>query len=353
MHSLFDFSFVRDHTSVLKKGIAILTDIFVPLSFVIGGAGLIKSFVAIVTLIQIPLSASLLALLTSVSDSTYYFIPVIIAVSTARRLEVDLFIATILGCILLYPNISSQSYAYSVLPSILSVVFLRIIYNWLKILLPKSVEYIVVSGLSLLITSLLMLFIIAPFMSSLSTLLVQGMQNLYDTSGLFASIVLGLTFPLFVISGFVYALLPIVFQNIQTLGYDYLILPIMFYATVYQGIAALSVSRFLPEKSDQKLAKSVGITAILGITEPAMYQINLKYIQPFIGCVIGTLTASVLVYLLNIRVYFIAGTGIISLFGFLTSQTVGNIIYALCILLIGIFVTYLSTVLLITRKFKR
>lgn len=343
-------SLVRTITDRLKAAISMVSDIFVPLSFVIGGAGFIKTLVALLALTPVELPQAFIVGLTAVGDATYYFLPVIIAVSTARRIHANQYLAAVLGCILVYPGIFASSYAYSVLPAFFAVLTFKFVYDQCKKILPEALEYIVVSGLALMLTAGLMLSIIAPLMMRVSTSIAEGIQILYQHSGLLATIVLALAFPVFVMLGFVYALLPIVLQNISSIGYDYLILPIMFYATIYQGVAAFSAARDLTDQEDQSIARSTGITAMFGITEPAMYRINLKYRFPFVGCAVGTAVAGVLAYVVQLKVYFIAGTGIISLFGFIQANQIMNVLQAMVILVIGALITALITRL--CRKWK-
>ena len=83
-----------------------------------------------------------------------------------------------------------------------------------------------------------------------------------------------------------YTLLTVAFQNLGTLGFDFVLLPTMIISNINQGIANLAVAIKTKNKTTRSLAIGTGFTAILGITEPAMYSINLRYKKPFYAALI-------------------------------------------------------------------
>jgi PTS system beta-glucosides-specific IIC component len=146
---------------------------------------------------------------------------------------------------------------------------------------------------------------------------------------------------LLIITGMHYALLPIVVSSMATLGYDFII-PLMFAANMAQGGAALGVALKSKNAKTKSLAYSTGITALMGITEPAMYGINMKFKKPFFAALIGGAVAGAFTGIFAVKAFVLGTAGIPGLAGFV-GPTFSNLLYALIAGLIAILVAAIIT----------
>lgn len=280
-----------------------ISGIFTPILPAITGAGMIKGIVAIlVALGWLSDKSSTYTILSAIGDGAFYFLPIILAISAARKLGSNMFIAAALAAGIMHPTITAllaqgdttfigikviaATYSSTVIPIILAV--------WIASYVEKAVDRITHASLKLLVVPTVTLLIMVPVtlmtVGPLGTVLGNGLSGgiswLFDNMSIFASILIGGTMSLLIITGMHYALLPIVVGSMTTLGYDFII-PLMFAANLAQGGAAFGVGLRSKNSKTKSLAYSTGLTAVMGITEPAMYGINMKFKKPFIAALIG------------------------------------------------------------------
>ncbi|WP_145408286.1 beta-glucoside-specific PTS transporter subunit IIABC [Paenibacillus xylanexedens] len=339
-----------------------ISGMFTPILPAITGAGMIKGIVAIlVALGWLSDTSSTYIILSAIGDGAFYFLPIILAISAARKLGSNMYIAAALAAGIMHPTITAllaegdttfagikviaASYSSTVIPIVLAV--------WIASYVEKAVDRVVHASLKLLIVPTVTLLIMVPLtlmtVGPLGTVLGNGLSGgiswLFDNMSIFASILIGGTMSLLIITGMHYALLPIVVGSMTTLGYDFII-PLMFAANLAQGGAAFGVGLRSKNAQTKSLAYSTGLTAVMGITEPAMYGINMKFKKPFIAALSGGAIAGAFMGIFNVKSYVITGlAGLPSIAAFI-SPAVSTLIYALIGGLIAIVAAAIITYIL-------
>ncbi|MDR6723374.1 PTS system beta-glucosides-specific IIC component [Paenibacillus amylolyticus] len=340
-----------------------ISGMFTPILPAITGAGMIKGIVAIlVALGWLSDISSTYIILSAIGDGAFYFLPIILAVSAAKKLGSNMYIAAALAAGIMHPTITAlladghnssfmgitviaASYSSTVIPIVLAV--------WIASYVEKAVDRVIHASLKLLIVPTVTLLIMVPLtlmtVGPLGTVLGNGLSGgiswLFDNMSIFASILIGGTMSLLIITGMHYALLPIVVGSMTTLGYDFII-PLMFAANLAQGGAAFGVGLRSKNAQTKSLAYSTGLTAIMGITEPAMYGINMKFKKPFIAALSGGAIAGAFMGIFNVKSYVITGlAGLPSIAAFI-SPAVSTLIYALIGGLIAIVAAAIITYIL-------
>ncbi|MEK4663095.1 beta-glucoside-specific PTS transporter subunit IIABC [Priestia sp. FSL H7-0729] len=339
-----------------------ISGMFTPILPAITGAGMIKGIVAIfVALGWLSDTSSTYIILSAIGDGAFYFLPIILAISAARKLGSNMYIAAALAAGIMHPTITAlladghnssfmgitviaATYSSTVIPIVLAV--------WIASYVEKAVDRVTHASLKLLVVPTVTLLIMVPLtlmtVGPLGTVLGNGLSGgiswLFDNMSIFASILIGGTMSLLIITGMHYALLPIVVGSMTTLGYDFII-PLMFAANLAQGGAAFGVGLRSRNGKTKSLAYSTGLTAIMGITEPAMYGINMKFKKPFIAALIGGAVAGGFMGIFNVKSYVITGlAGLPSVAAFI-SPAISTLLYALAGGLIAIvaaaFLTYI------------
>lgn len=340
-----------------------ISGMFTPILPAITGAGMIKGIVAIlVALGWLSDTSSTYIILSAIGDGAFYFLPIILAISAARKLGSNMYIAAALAAGIMHPSITAlladghnssfmgitviaATYSSTVIPIVLAV--------WIASYVEKAVDRVTHASLKLLVVPTVTLLIMVPLtlmtVGPLGTVLGNGLSGgiswLFDNMSIFASILIGGTMSLLIITGMHYALLPIVVGSMTTLGYDFII-PLMFAANLAQGGAAFGVGLRSRNGKTKSLAYSTGLTAVMGITEPAMYGINMKFKKPFIAALIGGAVAGGFMGIFNVKSYVITGlAGLPSVAAFI-SPAISTLLYALAGGLIAIVAAAVLTYIL-------
>lgn len=340
----------------------ILSGVFVPVLPAITGAGMIKSLLALLSVFNlIDMSGDIYQVLNLMADCAFYFLPFFLAVTSARKFGVNEFLGLMIAGSLMYPTMilgaaeSGQSlsflgvnmplvnYSGSVIPIILGVYLLSLIYKNLDRFIPKSYSLLVTSTVAILVTVPIVLAVLAPLGYYGGNLLTEFINWIFRVSGPIAGLVLGFSVPLIVMTGMHYAVNPIVLQNLSKLKYDFLA-PLFFIANIAQAGATLGVSVKTGDKKQQSLALSTGISALFGITEPAMYGVNLREKTPFKVSLVAGGIGGFLASLLGVKVFAFVMPGLTGLPAYING---GNNLYLILVsLFVTFFISFLGTIVL-------
>lgn len=323
-----------------------ISGMFTPILPAITGAGMIKGIVAIlVALGWMSNTSSTYIILSAIGDGAFYFLPIILAISASRKLGSNMYIGAALGAAIMHPTItallsSGQSVTFASIPVVAatysSTVIPIVIAIWIASYVEKAVDrythvslkLLVVPTVTLLVMVPLTLIAIGPLGSIIGSGLSGGIAWLFENMSIVASILIGGTMSLLIITGMHYALTPIVIGSITALGYDFII-PLMFAANWAQAGGALGVGLRSKNAQTKSLGFSTGLTAIMGITEPAMYGINMKFKKPFIAALIGGAIGGAFMGIFHVKSYVITGlVGLPSVAAFI-SPSISTLIYAL------------------------
>lgn len=361
-----------DHSSnkksIFSKMIDGFTQIILPTTKMLGAAGIIKGILALLSLDLITADSDIYIVINMIGDAIFYFIPVIIGFTAAKTMKINEYMGAALGAILMYPvlaqgavatlpaldffgiSIPYVSYSGTVVPVILGVIAMKYIYQVLHRFIPDALEIIVTTSFTLLITAIITLAFLAPLGNYLSNYLGQVLMWIFSWAGPFAGLLMGSSFAVLVLTGVGLGMIPLSLQNLAVYQYDFFLLPYMIYSNINQGIAALAASYKIKDSSLKSAALGTGITAVLGITEPAMFTVNIKYKKPFYCAIIGSGVAGFLSALFGVKQFFVAGGGIPAIVGFISNDYKNNLVFALISLAVGVLVTFILTYLLTSEK---
>ncbi|GAB1439602.1 beta-glucoside-specific PTS transporter subunit IIABC [Providencia sp.] len=278
-----------------------LSGIFTPILPAIIGTGLLKGLLALFDMSGlIPAGGSEYRILYTISDSAFYFLPILLAFSVARKFKTNEYIAITLAFTLVYPifqnepalsffglNIPNITYNFTVIPIILGVWLLSYINRWVEKIIPASVKIIFVPLLVLIISSIITLSLLAPLGYYVGEYLQQAFSSLFNVAGPVAGFIMGGCLSLLVITGMHYAFFPATFSNFKTLGYDFVLLPISLSSNLAQAGATLAVAIKSKNTKLKSIAYSSSLSAVFGITEPAIYGVTMRLKKPFYAALVG------------------------------------------------------------------
>lgn len=344
-----------------KFGIgAILEDIsgsLSPLVPLLVGAGLVKVVVIVGELMGwlVPTMPTY-QVLSFVADSGFYFLPVFIGATAAKKFGANQGLGMLLGAILIHPTFISSvaagtplsvfglpiygaSYASSIFPSIIAVYILSHVERFFSKYAPEFLRTILVPFLSILVMMPLTLCLIAPAGAFLGIYLAEGVMWIYNTTGFLGVGLLSAIYPLLVITGMHGAFVPYMFQSFATYGYEPIVTVAGVFSNINQGAAAAAVAVKCKDKDTRAAASSSALTAIIGgVTEPAMFGVNLRLKTPLYASLIGNFCAAGFAGFMKVRSVAFAGSA--GIFALVTNEP---ILYAIISLFIGLIVTFVLT----------
>lgn len=305
----------EDKRSPISKLLEAIASIFQPVIPAITGAGLLKAVMALCsTFGWLQNGSQTYVILNAIADSAFYFLPLLLAASCAKKFKCNQGTAMALGGILVYPSLMSlmktvaaggegvatsiklfgfipiqavTSYASSVIPIILGVLLMSLVEKAVQKICPKAVKFFFVPFFSLTIAAVGTLAVLGPIGTWASDLIQIFFTWLKNTAPWIVPTVVGIFTPLMVMTGTHYGLIPIGTNNLTTVGHDAVVGPGMLVSNTAQGAAGLAVALRTKNSETRQLASSAGFTGILGITEPVLYGVNLKFTFPLYAAMIG------------------------------------------------------------------
>lgn len=295
--------------NIIARVVEAISGCFGPVIPVLIGCGMVKSVAAILTTLNLvdPTSGTY-QIISLIGDLLFYFFPFFLAVSAAKKFKTHEFLAVALAGALMYPTIQNGAlqaaetgvnslsflglpvlfvnYKSTIIPIILSVWIMSYVYKWVNKLIPDTFKVLFVLMIVLFIMVPLELIVIGPFGTYIGQGVAKVVSYLYTTNGVLGALLFGTFRPLLIIFGMHYAITPINAQLIAEYGYS-VISPANLTGNLAQAGATLATFFLLKKKSEKAEALSAGVTALFGVTEPAMFGFNLKYKKPMICAMIA------------------------------------------------------------------
>lgn len=335
--------------------IKLLSDIFVPILPALVAGGLLMALRNFLTSPDLfgpksleemyPAIEGISAMIQLMSAAPFMFLPILVGISAAKRFGANQFLGAAIGMIMTTPDLGGASeywnvfgyhvaqtnYAYQVIPVLAAVWLLSVLEKFFHKRLPSSVDFTFTPLLSVMITGFVTFTVIGPVMLMLSNAITDGIVWLYNTTGFIGMGIFGGTYSLIVMTGLHQSFPAIETQLLSAwregIGYGDFIFVVASMANVAQGAATFAIW-FLTKNSKTKgLASSAGVSALLGITEPALFGVNLKYRFPFFCALIGSGVAAAVAGLLKVVAVSLGSAGFL---GFLSINATSIPFYILC-----------------------
>lgn len=318
----------------VKAAINALASIFTPTIPALAGAGIIKGLLVLFTTWAIlDKSGSTYQILNAASDAVFYFMPIILGYTSAKKFGCDPVIAMAVGGSLIYPSLVSymaeaESVTFLGLPvivttyssTVIPIILATYVYSWLEKglnkILPAMVRSVLCPAISLFIMVPATLMIFGPFGNYASTLIGNLFTAVTAFSPLLAGAFFGGLYSILVMFGMHRALVPIGINEVATLGSTAL-WAFTGPANFAQAGAALGVFLRVKDKKMKSVAISACVTALCGITEPALYGVNLKYKRPMIAVVVAGAVGGAIAGIGGARAYAVAIPSLLTLPAFL------------------------------------
>lgn len=308
----------------------IITGIFSAILPALVAGGMLKGILAMLEAMGMSSGGGTWTVFSVISDVPFYFLPFLLAVSAARKFKVNEYLGLCVAGALMYPTfvdavgaaenpfsflgitIPVFSYASSVFPVVLGVGLLAIVYHFVDRFIPDVLKMVVVPMVSLVVTIPVTYLVLAPLGNYGGLALANGIVWLFSALGPVAGFLLGFFMPLIVLCGMHQSTSPIQISNIATLGYDYL-LPVSFCHNMAESGAAMGAALRMKDSKMRAAAMSTSFSAFLGISEPALFTVQVVNRTPLIAAMIGNGVGGALTVILGVKCFGFVMPGITSL----------------------------------------
>ena len=329
----------------------VISGIFLPIIGSMCACGMIKGLAALlVALGAVQDASTTYTVLNAAGDSVFYFLPVFLGFTAAKRFGGNPFTGMVIGAAMVYPSIVGLASAepirslfqgsmfetsvvgtFAGIPLVgmnySSSVFPILITTFVGVKLERAINKrtpkVLKSFLAPFITILVMvpatLLIIGPIISILSNVLATGISSFYEFSPVVATVLFAVLWQIMIMFGLHGMIFPIIFMNLAMYGYDFLF-PATFVACFTQAAACIAMSLRTHDEEKKSVCISSAVSAIFGITEPAIYGVTLPNKKAFIASEIGCALGGLVVGIASAKMYVLGGMGIVGFINYISPE---------------------------------
>lgn len=334
-----------DDSSFIDKAVALISGIFTDILAPLSAGGIIKGLVVMcASLGWLSKTSGAYQILYAIGDSIFFFLPVFLGLTAARRFHMNQFIGAAIGATLTYPSmvalassktilstlfkgtafasevhttffgipVITMNYSSTVLPVIFTVWFASIIEHWAKKWIPTVVQMFLVPVATMIIALPVAFIVIGPVMTWVGDAIGAVMQGIYNFSPIVAGILMGALWQVLVIFGVHWGIVAVTTADLAALGYD----PILALSCMVCYAQVGVVLAMIKQTKDKKLketATGAFFSGLFGVTEPAIYGVTLPRRIPFILSYIGGAISGAVIGAFHSVLYMLPSMGIFAI----------------------------------------
>lgn len=354
---------------VFSSVVDFISGTFVPVLPILVAAGLVSAVLNIaVTFFGLPGESGTYTVLTAINNAGFYFLPIFLGFSAARKLGINPMMGMFLGAILVHSSIDNAEgldflgitipqvmYNTSVIPVILGVLFMFYVNRGVDKITPKAIKFFANPLLTILIVTPITLIVLGPLGNFMGGYIADILNVVNSQLGWLSVGLMGALTPILVMTGTNQALFPLVFAAFAESGYDAFVLPGMLAANVAVGAAAIAIFVRSKNKDTKALALSAGITGVMGITEPAIFGILLKFKKALVGAIIGGGTGGLVAGIVQLKQFAIVAPGVAAIPTFIPTDGSGlssNFWFSIFVLAVSFIVSFGITYVISSKEVK-
>lgn len=343
-----------------------IISIFQPLIPAVAGGGVLKSLLLLASVTGLMDNTSqTYQILNLIGGAPLYFLPILVAITTANKLKVNQLVAVSAVGALILPELTTLltdgaafmgfglqniAYASQVFPAILTVLFYAQIEKLFTRISPKPIRIFFVPMMSLVITVPVALLILGPLGFEVGTIFSAAIIWLYAHLGWVATGILAAVLPLMVVTGMHKAMIPYAVSSMSEMGAELLYLPASLAHNIAEAGACFAVSVRTKDQKLRSTAVSAGISALFGITEPALYGVTILNKRVLYGVMASSLVGGAVAGLVALKAFALVGPGLASITMFVDEANPMNLVWALVTLGVSFAVSFVLVLFLFKDK---
>lgn len=319
--------------------------VFQPLVPAIAGGGILKAVLMLIAMFGwISEKSPTYQILSLVGGAPLYLLPILVAITTAQKLKVNPLVAVSTVGVLILPDlvtmltkgttlfglhVTNVTYSSQVFPAILCVLFYALMEKLFTKYSPKPIRIFFVPMMAMLITAPITLLFLGPLGYVVGEAFVSVILFLNSHLGWVATALLAGALPFMVATGMHKPMIPYVVSTFSTVGKESLYLPASLAHNISESGTCFAIALRTKDAKLRAVAISAGISALFGITEPALYGVTLQHKRAMISVVTGGVIGGAYVGIVGLSGFTIVGPGLASLPMFVDKNNPANLIHAL------------------------
>ena len=323
----------------LQQLVKVFSDVFMPILPAIIVAGLLMGFNNLMgakgmfidgkTLLDAyPGLSGVWGLINMMANTSFVFLPALVGWSAAKRFGGSEILGIVLGLLLVHPDllngwgygqaaagiggasvpffnvfgwhIEKVGYQGQILPILAATWVMSNVELWLKPRVHNSIQLLVVPIVTIVVSGLLALAVIGPLTRHLGMFITDGLVHIFNLAPLLGALLFGALYAPLVLTGMHHMLIAVDLQLIANQGGTF-VWPMIALSNIAQGSAALAMFKLARNANDKSMASTSALSAFFGITEPAMFGVNLRYKLPFYAALIGSALSAMFITLFHVR----------------------------------------------------
>lgn len=336
--------------------------VFQPLVPAIAGGGVLKSLLLLLDVLGwLSRDSDTYKVLDNIGSAPLWFLPILVAITTAMKLKVNVLVAVSAVSVMLLPAMTKQlaegtafmsfdlrnvAYASQVFPAILCVLFYAQTEKLFNRYSPGALRIFLSPMLSLLVTVPVTLLILGPLGYELGAGLATVILWLYGKLGFMATGLLAAALPFMVAAGMHKPMLPYAVASMSQFGREMLYLPASLAHNIAESGACLAIALKSKDKVLKSTAFSAGISALFGITEPALYGVTLLNKKALYSVILGSVVGGAFIGWMAIEAFALVGPGLASISMFVSPDNSMNIVWAFAGAGLSFAIAFISALLL-------
>lgn len=371
---------------IFNRLLDIMSGCFQPFLGVLAASGMIKGVITLLVSFNLmELNGPTYTLLYNIGDAIFYFMPIIIGYTASKKFNVHPITGMAIGMAFCMPALQAatieataeaagtspnvvfagtflesksfmdvfgfipfiaNNYTSSVLPVIFVIAFAGQVQKVAKKIIPEMIQNFFVPFFVLIVAVSVGFLVIGPIISVLTNILQNGFSALMDFSPILYGLILGVAWQVLVIFGLHWALVPLMYIQINLLGYSQVLTPV-FVASFAQTAAVLAMFFKLKDQKLKSLAIPAIISGIAGITEPAIYGLSLPAKKPFVFSMVGAGIGGMMMMAFDLIAYTSGGLGIFGVMNYINPANGDNsgMFLSIAAVAVGCVVSFVLTML--------
>lgn len=321
-----------------------IISVFQPLVPAIAGGGVLKSMLLLLDLMGwLSRDSSTYKVLDNIGSAPLYFLPILVAITTAMKLKVNILVAVSAVSVMVLPAMSKQlaegaeflaldlkniAYASQVFPAILCVLFYAQTEKFFNRYSPGALRIFLSPMLSLLVTVPVTLLFLGPLGYEVGAGLATVILWLYGKLGFVATALLAGVLPFMVAAGMHKPMIPYAVASMGQFGREMLYLPASLAHNIAEAGTCLAIALRTKDKVLKSTALSSGISALCGITEPALYGVTLLHKKALYAVITGSVIGGAFIGWMTVEAFALVGPGLASISLFVSPDNNWNIVWA-------------------------
>lgn len=360
----------KEKQNIFSKLMDTVSGIMSPVIPAMIGAAMMKVLLTLLPMIGIlDTTGETYSLLSVIGDGAFFFMPVLIAISAAKKFGTNVFYSASLALIMLHPNfinmmseaheagqtihflgflpVTYATYSYSVIPIILAVWSLKYVEKLVDKITPVITKNFLKPMLVMLISAPIALIILGPLGAIFGNVISDVVYFIHDKLGFIAIGLVAGIYPFIVMAGMHHAFTPIKLGMIAATGFENFICIGELCSNMAQGAASAAVALKSKNRDFKQIAGSSAFSALIaGITEPALYGVTLRLRRPMLGACIGAVAGGLFGGFFQLKCFGIATPAIVTIVQYVEESRPISLLIAALTIVITVVVAFIATLLI-------